>query len=163
MTKIGTGARFTNTGTGSRFTKSQLRDPKVVDLAQRELVEVLTSGDDNVAMLPWRILMDREQLLDYAEAFVQVTSAINRPDVPRALLGDFAFLVDLGADDQTRFVDAFGEALAESIRTRDSRPVEFLVGVYRNVTSGPQVSSPVFSGDLDEDIKATLADRVPLR
>jgi hypothetical protein len=147
----------------SRVKKSQLRDPRILELASRELVEVITGGDDDVAMLPWRSLVDIELVFDYAAAFIKVITAAQHTDIPRALLGDYAFFADLDSEDQQRFLGAFGEALAGSIRDWDPSSVRILINSYRTVLSLPPTNSSAFNGEFGDEVDAVLATRVPIR
>jgi hypothetical protein len=146
-----------------RFRKSQLRDPKVLALASRGVVEIITGEDDGVAMLPWRAYVNLRRVLDYAAGFVQLSVAAEHPDTPRALLGDYAFFADFDQGDRVRFMEAFGEAVAESIRLGDPRPVAFLIDAYRTVAKGFTVSSEVFSGEMSPEVEERLSAKVPRR
>jgi hypothetical protein len=146
-----------------RFTKSQLRDPKVLELATRGLVEIMTGGENTVAMLPWQSLIDMESVLDCANSFIQLTMVAGRSDIPRALLGGVAFFADLSSEDQERFLSDFAEALAESIRLGDPRPATFLVDGYRIASGNQTLSNPIFSGEVSEEVRLLLASKLPVR
>ena len=147
----------------TRVRKSKLRDPQVLELASQGVVEVITGGADDVAMLPWRSLVGLDSILDYAEAFVQMHSVAQHPDVPRALLGEYAFFADLSSEDRSRFLSDFGEALAGSIQAGDPSSARVLVNSYRTATSHPRTTSSAFNGEFGKEVDAVLASRVPRR
>ena len=146
-----------------RVTRTQLRDPNVLEMASHGVVEVMTGGEDNVAMIPWQSLVDLRSVLDLARSFVEVTVAIGHPNIPRALLGEFAFILDLHREDRDRFLGEFGEAVAESIRLGDPRPAAFLTDAYRYAAGNPAPKNPMFSGEVSEDVDEVLASKLSRR
>ncbi len=144
----------------ARITKSQVRDPQYLEMATRGIVEVRMSGEDNdVVMLPRKSLVGMEKVQLYSELYLRVSIAARFSRLPRALLGEVAFFLDLEAEERDRFLTDFAEAVGESIRTNDPRPAEFIFNAYRNA---PNVTVPdiqMFSGEYGKDAEQALADR----
>ena len=95
--------------TSTKITKSQLRDPRVLELATHGIVEVRTGGDEDVAMLPLGHLRELGLLQAQLQMFVKVTIAAGQTGVPRSLLEEVAFVADLSKADRERFLEDFAE------------------------------------------------------
>jgi hypothetical protein len=146
-----------------RITKSQLRDPKVLEMASHGVVKIATGTGEDVVMLPLRALLDLEQVCDLAHSFVQMTVAASQPNVPRALLGDYAFFADLLIEDQKRFLSEFADAVMESIRLGNPKPAAFLVNAYQVAAGQLDATNPLFNGFVSGDVKSALASRLATR
>jgi hypothetical protein len=132
-------------------------------MASHGLVEIAVGNGEDVAMLPLQSLIDLERICDLANSFVQVTVAASQRNVPRALLGEFAFFADLSKLDQERFLSEFADAVVESIRLGDPRPAAFLVGAYRTAVDNPAPSNPLFSGQVSAEVEMALASKLAVR
>ena len=160
-------AGFSTSGTvGSMrrttVAKSRLREPDVLALAMQGLVEVRTGGDDDVAMLPWRQFHEMGEILELMKVFIRV--ALAEPhDLPRALLGDAAFVADLTPDERQQFLEDFAEALNESERINDHRPASYVLDVYRKSSVAPPSRNPTFRGELPDEVGDALAAHIAAR
>jgi hypothetical protein len=143
-----------------RISKSQLRDPKFLEMATREIVEIITGGDDDVVMLPRQFLVEMERVQHLCEMFVRLTTTAEMPHIPRVLLGEAAFVADLPSLDRKRFLSEFAEAIGESLSTRDPKPAEFLLSAYRHATNVTNTDNPMFSGAVEADAEEAFAAHV---
>jgi hypothetical protein len=142
--------------------KSRLREPEVLALAMHGVVEVRTGGDDDVAMLPWRQFHEMGKILELMKLFMRVVLA-EPHHLPRALLGDAAFVADLTPDERQQFLEDFAEALNESERINDHRPASYVLDVYRKSSAAPPSRNPMFRGELPAEVGDALAAHVAAR
>lgn len=120
---------------------------------------VVGEDDGEAEVVPYRVYAKLRQVLDYAAGLIALghgeTASIGGA-------GDYAFYAGLGASDRTRFMEAFGEAVAESIRLEDPRPAEFLVNAYRSGATGA-VTSAAFSGEMSPEVEEWLGAKIARR
>ena len=142
------------------FSRSRLREPAVLDAASRGPVEITTGRDaEPLVLLPLSMFHARSEVSALTEMYLRLVAAIRLPDVPRVLLGDAAFLGGWDPESRQRFVDGFTEALAESVRTGDPEPARFFVDVNQRAAERPTSTSPVFTGEVSDDVAAALEAR----
>ena len=144
----------------AKISKSQLREPIYLEMATRGVVEIRTGGPEDVAMLPLSQLLETQKVQHQFQLFLKSTVALKNPDVPRALLGDVAFVVDLSIDDRERFLDDFAEALVVSIQRGDHRPASFVFEGYKNAATHSLTGSPTFSGEFGVEVEEALRDHI---
>ena len=82
------------------------------------------------------------------------------PGVTLLLSDDVAFVKELSAADRVHFLEEFGEALLESLRSEDPSSASFLLNAYQ-AASNP--SNPLFSGDYADATNRTLEGRLAKR
>lgn len=140
-----------------------LRSPEIAEAAYEQPVEVVMgSGRENLLLSSAKSWAQRDEIDHLSHLFVLATTAIRSAvPLPAVALGELAFLLTWSEVDQGRFLEAFAEAIDETLRTHN--PASARAFLRAMATPDPTSPSPSITGHVSGEAALVAERRFGLR